>query len=149
LKAQAGIDGSFHLPHADDGPAAELRAIVERTCGRRGFGADNFVGVDLLRLNQHSLAYTAAKERLAGHAGTCTYHSAAFSTIEGAHALASGRPFVYWIAVDPDIRPVPPEVAFLNRTAPVVLRQLRRRGVLQPEPWNGPPGVLLFRFVSR
>ncbi len=30
------------------GPAADLAAIVQRTCGRGGFGADNFVGVDLL-----------------------------------------------------------------------------------------------------
>jgi len=38
---------------------------------------------------------------------------------------------------------------FGNRTAPIVFRQLQRKGILQPEPWNGPPGVLLYRFVRR
>jgi hypothetical protein len=149
LRAIAGIDIAFVVAHADRGPAAELEAIVERTCGRGGFGAENFVGVELLRLNAHSLTYTAAKERLAGRAGACQYHSATFGSVDDALALASTRPFVYWIAVDPEVRPVPPHLAAINQSAPIVLRRLRRRHLLEPEPWHGPPGVLLFRFVSR
>jgi hypothetical protein len=144
-----GVDPTVYAMHTDRGPAGEAAAIVQRTCGRRGFGAENMVGVDLLRLSGHALTYAAAKERLAGRAGACHYDSFGFDSLQAARSIVGFKPYVYWITVDPQVRPIPAQWEFANRTAPIVFRQLHRRGILQPEPWDGPPGVLLYRFVKR
>jgi hypothetical protein len=144
-----GVDLALYGLHRDPGPAEDLAAIVQRTCGHGGFGAQNMVGVDLLRLSGHSLTYAAAKERLAGRAGVCHYDSIGFDSLEKARQEVAFKPYVYWITLDPQVRPIPPLWEFGNRTAPIVFRQLHRKGILQPEPWSGPPGVLLYRFVKQ
>lgn len=148
LRAEVGLDPEIYALHADVRPADDLAAIVHRTCVPGSANA-SFVGVDLPRLSGHTLTYTAAKERLAGRAGACRYDSVAFSSLEQTHRMVESTEYTYWIAVDPQVRPVPPGLEFVNTSAPVVFRRLRRREVLQPERWNGPPGVLLFRFVRR
>lgn len=150
LQAVPGVGpASITVLNRDDGPARELAAIVMRTCGHGTLRSDNYMGVELLHLNAHSLTHAAAKARLASHTGECHYHTLALQTVADVQWHLGARDFVYWVAVDPAVRPVPPEFAFLNQTSPIVFRQLRRRGILQPEPWNGPQGVLLFRFVKR
>lgn len=149
LRAELGIDPAMSRVHRDRRPAAVLEAIVHRTCDPSVVGRENLVGVDLLQLNGHSLTYAAAKERLAGHAGSCRYHSFGFTPLEATRWELEAREYTYWIAVDPKIHPVPAYNEFLNRSAPVVFRRLRRRGVLEPEPWDGLKGVLLYRFVKR
>ena len=101
LRAELGIDPALSLVQRDRRPAAVLEAIVQRTCGRGGFGGHNLVGVDQLHLNGHSLTYTAAKQRLSGRAGECDYQSSGFGSVEFARAELSAREYVYWITVDP------------------------------------------------
>lgn len=149
LRPEIGIDAALSVVHRDPGPADDLAAIARRTCSPGGPAAYNFVGVDLLHLSGHALTYAAAKERLAGRAGDCRYDSIAFGSLEAAEAEVKARPYLYWVTVDPQIHPVPAYQEFLNQSAPVLFRRLRRRGVLEPEPWDGPRGVLLFRFVTR
>ncbi len=142
------IDPEVHVLNRDPTAAAELAAVVQRTCGHAGFGALNVVGVDVLRFSGHALTYAAAKERLAGRAGRCHYDSFGFDSVERARAAVAASDYVYWITFDPRVRPVPPHWEFGNRSAPFVFRQLTRKGVLQPEPWSGPPGILIYRFVE-
>jgi hypothetical protein len=149
LRAEITIDPVLHRVHRDPAPAAELAVIADRTCPPESRGAMSIVGIDLVELSGHSLTYAAAKERLAGRAGVCRYDSIGFGTLGSAEAAVRERPYVYWIAVDPDVRPVAAYHAFLNESGPVLFRRLRRRGALQPEPWDGPPGIRLFRFVKR
>ena len=59
------------------------------------------------------------------------------------------KPFVFIVQGEHYDRGFQMDTAFLNQSAPVLFRRLRRRGVLEPEPWDGPRGVLLYRFVKR
>jgi hypothetical protein len=149
LAADVGMAPALHVVHRDGGPAHDLAAIVRRTCPPGSSDVYSFVGVDLLELSGHALTYAAAKERLAGRAGRCRYDSIAFGSVESAEAEVKARTYRYWIAVDPEVRPIPAYHGFLNQSAPVLFRRLRRRGVLEEDPWNGPRGVLLYRFVTR
>ena len=133
----------------DDGPARIAASVVRRTCGSEGYGRYNFVGADLPWLSGHSLTYVAAKERLAGHAGRCEYLSLVFQPARTGRDWLEYLDVVYWIALDPDVYPIPPGYAFLNASAPLLFRRLRERGALQPEAWAGPPGILLYRRVKR
>ena len=69
--------------------------------------------------------------------------------MESASAAVEATGYVYWITVDPHVRPIPKHFEFANQSAPVVFRRLLRKGALQQEPWSGPQGVLLYRFVRR
>ena len=149
LRAGTAFDPILHELHFDTTPGADAAAIVRRTCGAGAAGVYHLVGVDLLALSGHALTYTAAKERLAGRAGDCRYVSLGFSSVAAAEAEVKARRYVYWITADPDLRPVLAPHVPLNQTAPVIFRRLRRRGALAEEPWDGPPGIRLFRFVSR
>ena len=146
MAAARRIVSQLIAPGGDAGPAATLAAIVERTCPP-GSGATHFVGVDVLTLNGHSLTYAAGKQRLMGRAGSCRYDSAAFAPVESVEAALTAGAHEYWIAADPHVYPVPGYHAFLNESAPVVFRRLRGRGMLAEEPWDGPPGIGLYRFV--
>jgi hypothetical protein len=146
-QARLGVDPSMSVLHRDRRPVQEAEAIVHRTCGRLGSTTHNFVGIDLMGLNGHSLTYAAAKERLLGRGGRCEFFSPGFSPVEDAEAHLAAIAYDHWIAVDPRVRPVPGYHEFLNRTSPVVFLRLQRRGLLVEEPWDGPPGVLLYRFV--
>jgi hypothetical protein len=148
LRADVGMAPDLYLVHRDARPAGDLAAIVARTCPPAAHGVFNFVGVDVLHLSGHALTYAAAKERLAGRAGHCRYDSVGFASVEAAESEVKARHYLYWITVDPEIHPVPAYHAFLNQSAPVLLGRLRRRGLLEREAWDGPEGILLFRFAA-
>jgi hypothetical protein len=147
LRADTGIIPALSVVGRDPRPAALLEAIVHRTCARGTVGGEHFVGVDLLQVSGHSLSYVAAKERLAGHAGSCRYHSFGYTPLEVTESEINARTYLYWIAFDP--AHAAPGDDFMNITGPTVFRRLRRRGILKREPWDEPEGVFLFRFAKR
>ena len=144
--AWMGLGPEMSLLHRDGAGARELAQIVQRTCPTGVARASHFVGVDQLHLNGHSVTYAAAKERVGGRAGECVYYSLGSRPVAEGEYLVRRDAFTYWIATDGVARPILSHERFLNESAPVLWRRLRRRGRLEPEPWTGPPGLLLFRF---
>lgn len=131
-----------------------LDAIVTATCtGIEAKPYLNLVGVEKPWLNEHSANYLAAKNRFLDRPVGCLYGSFGYENDPEKiwnHILSNIR---YYITLDPDSNPVPPEDAHLvkiNLNYLPTLTRVQTSGLFQLEPTLAEdPNVWIFRRKDR
>lgn len=145
--------GWLYPPNSDTRNATLLNSIVSRTCKASTERYWNIVGVEHPWLSSGSISYVAAKN-LAPHDLRCYYDSLGYyleSDPDKAWRKILSMRIRYYVTVDPDLYPVPPDALSqrLNLLNSPILEKVQTSGLFEPEPpLAEDPGILIFRRID-